>query len=60
MRARLAALLASVASPAGHALRTAPGVLGALFVCVGAGLIYTPLAFLTAGGFLLLIDRRIP
>lgn len=60
MRKRLAALLERVAAPAGTAARTVPGVLGAVLVCVGAGLIYTPLAFLAAGVFLLLVDRRIP
>lgn len=40
-------------------LRYVPAVLGAALVCVGLGLIFPPLAFIAAGGFLLMIDRRI-
>jgi len=36
-----------------------PGVLGALLVCVGVGFIFWPLALITAGLFLLAVDRRI-
>lgn len=38
----------------------APGVLGAGLVCVGLWMVWQPLAALAAGGFLLLLDRRMP
>lgn len=46
MRARLAAW--------------APGVSGAVLVSVGLGLVWFPLGLVAAGGFLLLLDRRVP
>lgn len=59
MRARLSALAVRLAGPAGRAARSLPGILGAILVCVGLGLIYVPLALLAAGAFLLLIDRQV-
>lgn len=60
MRARLNALVLRGATAAGSLVRTLPGVLGAGAICIGLGLIYTPLALLAAGVFLLIIDRRVP
>lgn len=60
MRARLAALALRFAGTAGSLVRSLPGVVGAVLVCVGLGLVYLPLAFLAAGAFLLIIDRRVP
>jgi hypothetical protein len=39
--------------------RFIPGVLGAGLISVGLGLIYLPLAAITAGAFLLWIDWRL-
>ena len=39
-------------------VRSAPGVVGAIAVSVGLGEIYRPLLLLSAGVFLLVIDRR--
>lgn len=39
--------------------RFAPGVAGAALVCAGLALIWVPLAVVAAGGFLLLLDRRL-
>jgi hypothetical protein len=44
----------------GSFMRTAPGVVGAAAIVIGAGLIYRPLAFLVGGAFMLIIDRRVP
>lgn len=60
MRARMKALVLRGAAASGTLVRTLPGVLGATAICVGLGLIYTPLALLAAGAFLLIIDRRVP
>lgn len=49
----------SWATSAGRSVRSLPGVLGAVLVCVGVGLVFLPAAFVVAGGFLLLIDRRV-
>jgi hypothetical protein len=57
---RASAAIGAAADWAGRGLRTAPGILGAGLICYGAGLIYRPLLFLVAGGFLLLVDRRVP
>lgn len=60
VRARLSAAVVAVAGLAGSLVRTLPGVLGATSIVLGLGLIYVPLAFLAAGVFLLVIDRRVP
>jgi hypothetical protein len=39
--------------------RFIPGVLGALLVSGGLGLVYLPLGLVAAGGFLLWLDRRL-
>jgi hypothetical protein len=36
-----------------------PGVLGALLVVAGVAFIFWPLALIVAGGFLLVLDRRL-
>jgi hypothetical protein len=36
-----------------------PGVLGAVLVAAGLGLIYPPLSLIALGGFLLLLDWRL-
>lgn len=48
------------AGAVGGLVRGAPGVLGAASICVGLGLVYLPLAFLAAGAFGLIVDRRMP
>lgn len=48
---------AQIVSAAFNAL---PGVLGAVCVSVGLGLIYGPLGLISAGVFLLLVDYRRP
>lgn len=60
MRARLSAAILAAAGATGGIVRTLPGLLGAGCIVVGLGLVYTPLAFLAAGVFLLIIDRRVP
>lgn len=40
-------------------VRYLPGIAGALFVVVGVALLSVPIAFIVAGGFLLLVDRRL-
>ena len=40
-------------------MKYVPGILGALLVVVGVGLIFWPLAVITAGLFLLAVDRRL-
>jgi hypothetical protein len=37
-----------------------PGLLGAALVVAGVALLSIPFACIVAGGFLLLVDRRIP
>lgn len=44
---------------AGQVLRSVPGIVGAGLVAYGLGLVYWPLLFLAAGGFLLALDRRL-
>ena len=44
----------------GSLMRTIPGAAGALSVAVGLGMIYRPLFLLAVGGFLLILDRRVP
>jgi hypothetical protein len=41
-------------------VRSLPGALGAVSICIGLGMTFRPLAFLAAGVFLLIIDRRVP
>lgn len=36
-----------------------PGILGALLVIAGVAFVFWPLALITAGGFLLAVDRRL-
>lgn len=40
--------------------RYVPGVLGALLVSVGIGVVFWPAGVIVAGVFLLLVDRRMP
>jgi hypothetical protein len=44
----------------GNVGRGLPGIAGPLLVCYGLFEIYRPVAFIAAGVFLLLLDRRIP
>lgn len=36
-----------------------PGAVGAVCVTAGLGMVFAPLGWITAGGFLLLLDREI-
>ncbi|TLQ45764.1 hypothetical protein [Streptomyces marianii] len=45
---------------AGMTARVLPGVGGAALVSYGLWLAWQPLGFVTAGAFLLLLDRRMP
>lgn len=36
-----------------------PGILGALLIVAGVAFVYWPAALVAAGGFLLLLDRRL-
>lgn len=40
-------------------VRSVPGAAGAVAVSVGLGQMYHPLLWVAAGGFLLLLDRRV-
>lgn len=64
LRPRWDATVAGAAELIGTALRQVgrglPGVAGPLLVCYGIFLMYRPLAFIAAGAFLLLLDRRVP
>lgn len=40
--------------------RLLPGIVGAVLVSAGLGLIFLPLALISAGVFLLLVDWRLP
>ena len=40
-------------------MKYVPGILGALLVITGVGFIFWPLAVITAGLFLLALDRRL-
>ena len=40
-------------------MRLLPGILGALLIVAGIGLIFWPLALVAAGCFLLAVDRRL-
>lgn len=44
----------------GRVGRGLPGIAGPLLICYGIYEVYSPLAFIVAGGFLLLLDRRVP
>jgi hypothetical protein len=65
-RRRLAPLVGTAAAAVGHILRLGitvgrytPGAAGATAVSVGAWLAWAPAGFAVAGGFLLLLDRRL-
>jgi hypothetical protein len=62
--AELRRVIGAIAATSGtllrHTVTKGPGVLGAVLVTYGLGQIYQPLLFLSAGIWLLLIDRRIP
>lgn len=64
LRPRWTVTAGKVAELAGAATsrigRGVPGVAGPLLICYGLGQMYQPLLFLAAGGFLLLLDRRVP
>lgn len=59
MRRLLVLVTGWVAEKFGSAMRTLPGVAGALLVSYGLYLAWLPLGFIAAGAFLLLIDRRV-
>lgn len=59
-RAAFTAAAGYLAARMGHILRTLPGMAGALLVSYGLYLAWLPLGFIAAGGFLLLLDRRVP
>lgn len=59
MRRLLSQVTGYAAERFGSVLRTLPGVLGALLISYGLYLAWLPLGFIAAGGFLLLIDRRV-
>lgn len=63
-RFRLSAMVGAVAELAGALFgnvgRGLPGLAGPLLVCYGLFEIYRPVAFIAAGVFLLLLDRRMP
>lgn len=48
------------AAVAGSLLRSVPGAAGALLVSYGAWQAWEPAGPIVAGGFLLLLDRRVP
>jgi hypothetical protein len=54
------AVLGFLADRSGSALRSVPGLGGAALVSYGLFDAWHPLGFIAAGGFLLLIDRRVP
>lgn len=45
---------------AGHTVRSVPAAGGVLLTCYGLWLAWEPLGFIAGGGFLLLIDRKVP
>jgi hypothetical protein len=57
---RARALILAVAGGAGRAVRTVPGIAGAVLIVVGFGLAWLPLGFIVAGAFLVAVDARIP
>ncbi|WIM97692.1 hypothetical protein ACTOB_001240 [Actinoplanes oblitus] len=54
-----ARIAGAVAEHFGRALRTLPGLAGALLVSFGLYLAWVPLGVIALGAFLLLIDRRV-
>jgi hypothetical protein len=60
MRRLFSQVTGYVAEKAGRLVRTVPGAAGALLVSYGLYRAWLPLGFIAAGGFLLLIDRRVP
>ena len=60
VRRGLDAAVVVAATAAGHAVRSLPGAGGALSVSYGLWLAWEPLGFIALGGFLLLVDRRVP
>lgn len=59
-RSALAAAAGIVGAALREVPRTLPGAVGAAAICYGLGLVYTPLAFIAAGVFLIILDWRIP
>ncbi|WP_432247703.1 hypothetical protein ACRAR1_07080 [Streptomyces sanyensis] len=57
---RIHRVLGALAEAAGRMARVAPGVAGAALVSYGVWTAWAPLGLVCAGGFLLLLDRRIP
>lgn len=64
LRPRLDSAAGGLAALTGAAVRQVgrglPGVAGPLLICYGLWQAWTPLGFIVAGGFLLLVDRRVP
>lgn len=64
MRPRLTEVAGKAAEVTGAAVgrvgRSVPGVAGPLAIAYGCHEIYSPLGWIVAGGFLLLLDRRVP
>lgn len=64
LRPRWESAVGVLADLAGTAVRQVgrglPGVAGPLLVAYGFHEIYSPLGWIVAGGFLLLLDRRVP
>lgn len=56
---RLGRLVGYALIGTGKAARSAPGFLGACAVVYGAATIYLPAGWISAGLFLLLLDRRV-
>lgn len=59
-RARTVALIGRAAAAAGAAVRSLPGLAGAVAVTVGVWQVAEPAGWVVAGAFLLLTDRRVP
>jgi hypothetical protein len=55
-----AATVGAAADWSGQIMRTVPGAGGALLVSYGLWEAWHPLGFVTAGAFLLVLDRRVP
>lgn len=51
--------MAKLALMAGLTIRNAPEAVGALLISYGLGLAWHPLGFIAAGGFLLLVRRKL-
>lgn len=54
------AALVTAAEVAGHTVRSVPAAGGVLLTCYGLWLAWAPLGFIGGGGFLLLLDRKVP